>query len=106
MGFMVYDAKNFNGDISNWNVTKSLFIGAEKYLKKGSILFLYGPFKKNGEHTSLSNKNFDEALKKKNIDWGVRNLEEVSEIAYQHNFIEEEIVNMPSNNLSIIYYRK
>ena len=38
-----------------------------------------------------------------NALWGVRNLEEVNEEAKQNGFTREEIINMPANNLSIIY---
>ena len=38
-----------------------------------------------------------------NNNWGVRNLDEVNEEAYNNGFAQKELIFMPANNLSIIY---
>ena len=35
--------------------------------------------------------------------WGIRNLEEVSEEGKKNGFFQEDIIDMPANNFSIIY---
>ena len=89
--------------IASWNCTKSLFNESGKLLKDGQFLMLYGPFKIRNKHISQSNKLFDISLKMQNKSWGVRDLREVSQEATKNGLIEEELIRMPSNNLSIIY---
>ena len=89
--------------ISPWNACLGLLQGAGKVLPAGGILYLYGPFKRNGEHTSKSNAIFDASLSDRNSAWGVRDLEEVIEAAATANLKLKEVVEMPANNLSVIF---
>ena len=89
--------------VAQWKCTVALFRESGKLLKKGRFLILYGPFKIGNKHTSQSNYLFDNSLKKKNDLWGIRNLEEVSDVGKKYGFLEEDIINMPANNFSIIY---
>ena len=89
--------------VAQWNCTIELFNGAGKLLKKGQFLMLYGPFKIGNKHTSKSNSFFDNSIKKTNQLWGIRNLEDVSNVAKKNGFIQENIIKMPANNFSIIY---
>ena len=89
--------------VAQWNCTEALFKEAGKLLKKGQFLMLYGPFKIRNKHTSQSNYFFDNSLKMQNNFWGIRNLEEVSYEAKKNCFFQENIINIPSNNFSIIY---
>ena len=45
--------------IAPWRVAEGLFAGAGRYLQPDGRLFLYGPFKRDGEHTAISNAVFD-----------------------------------------------
>ena len=89
--------------IAPWVCTECLFKEASKILKEKKFILLYGPFKIKDKHTSESNKLFDKALKKQNNDWGVRNLENVNEEAMINGFKHKQIIEMPSNNLILIY---
>jgi len=89
--------------VAQWNCTVSLFKGAGKLLKKGKFLILYGPFKIGNKHTSQRNYLFDNSIKMQNDLWGIRNLEEVTDEAKKNGFIQEDIIRMPANNISIIY---
>ncbi len=89
--------------ISSWSCTESLFEESSNQLKKGDSLMLYGPFKINGEHTSSSNQLFDRSLKSKNQKWGVRDLETVHLVAKTNGFEKLEFIEMPANNLSVIF---
>ncbi len=91
--------------ISPISATRSLFANSGEILKKGSRLFLYGPFKREGSDTSISNKKFDQLLKAQNEHWGIRDLEEVTEIANENSFKTLEILEMPANNLSVIFQK-
>ena len=89
--------------VAAWNSTVALFRESGKLLNKGRFLVLYGPFKIDNKHTSQSNYCFDMSLKIQNDLWGIRDVEEVSEEAKKNDFFQEDIINMPANNLSIIY---
>jgi hypothetical protein len=89
--------------IARWTCTVALFKEAGKMLKNGQFLILYGPFKINNKYTSQSNYLFDNSLKMQNHHWGIRNLEEVCEEGKRNGFFQEDIINMPANNFSVIY---
>jgi SAM-dependent methyltransferase len=91
--------------ISPWEAAKGLMEGAGRVLSQGSILFLYGPFKEGGAHTADSNWLFDEDLRARNPAWGVRDLEEVIEIAACNKLFHRETIVMPANNRSVIFER-
>ena len=89
--------------IAQWKCTLALFRESGRLLKKGQFLILYGPFKIGNRHTNKSNYIFDNSLKMQNDLWGIRNLEEVSDAGEKNGFLQEDIINMPANNFSIIY---
>ena len=89
--------------ISPWNACLGLIAGASRILPSGGILYLYGPFKRNGKHTASSNQAFDRSLKASNPEWGVRDLAEVSAVAENHGLKLTEIIAMPANNFSVIW---
>ncbi|HBE18587.1 MAG TPA: SAM-dependent methyltransferase [Cyanobacteria bacterium UBA11149] len=89
--------------ISPFSACLGLMAGAKRILPKGGILYLYGPFKINGKHTAPSNEAFDRSLRMQNPEWGVRNLDEVVEVAGDRNLSFVKTVNMPANNLSVIF---
>ncbi len=89
--------------ISPWPCTKALFKEGGNLLVNGCFLMLYGPFKIDGNHISKSNALFDKSLKLQNSSWGIRDLTEVIEIAAINGFKEQEVVQMPANNFSVIF---
>lgn len=91
--------------ISPWSATLGLFAGAERLLPPGGVLYLYGPYKQQGQHTAPSNAAFDESLRAQNPDWGVRNLEDVVAVAIAHQLQLVKTVPMPANNLSVMFQR-
>lgn len=92
--------------ISPWAASEGLFRGAAALLSCGEPLFLYGPYKLDGEHTSASNEAFDASLRSRNATWGVRDLGDIRALAEQHGFDFSEKVPMPANNFSVIFIRR
>jgi cyclopropane fatty-acyl-phospholipid synthase-like methyltransferase len=94
--------------IAPWEAAEGLFAGAARILPPDTPLILYGPFKRHGEHTAPSNAEFDAVfLKPRNPLWGVRCLDsEVAPLAKQTGFALDEIIQMPANNLSVIFRRQ
>ena len=88
------------------SAAEALLRGAGKVLAPGGILFLYGPYRRHGQHTSPSNQAFDEQLKAANPEWGVRNLEDVARLARAADLELEQIHDMPANNLSVVFRKR
>jgi hypothetical protein len=91
--------------IAPWRVAEGLFAGAGRYLRTDGRLFLYGPFKRDGKHTALSNAVFDSSLRDQNAEWGVRDIEALEKLAAGVGLKLIEIVEMPANNLSLVFER-
>jgi len=93
--------------IAPWEAAVGLIRGAARVLPSGGLLFLYGPYKREGRHTAPSNEAFDrEFLKARNPAWGVRDLEAVAALAAEAGFGAREVVEMPANNLSVLFRRQ
>lgn len=105
-GFKIDAIVNINMiHIAPWVACLSLMNGAGKILPPGGILYLYGPYKRNGKHTAPSNANFDRSLRDRNDQWGVRDLEAVIEAASLAKLRLRQVIEMPANNLSVIFSR-
>lgn len=89
--------------IAPWSACEALMRGAARVLPANGVLFLYGPFKRNGEHTSESNARFDERLRSDDPRWGVRDAGEVEEAAAKQGLRLVETVPMPANNQSLVF---
>jgi Protein of unknown function (DUF938) len=91
--------------IAPWDAAIGLVRGAAEVLPVGGVLFLYGPFRRNGRHTATSNETFDRSLRERDPAWGVRDLEDVVKLALLHGFGQPVVEEMPANNLSVIFNR-
>jgi len=92
--------------IAPWHVAEGLFAGAGRYLQGGGRLFLYGPFKRDGQHTAVSNAVFDTSLREGNPEWGVRDIADVEGLASQNGLALEAAVDMPANNMILVFGRR
>jgi hypothetical protein len=89
--------------ISPWASCEGLMAGAARVLPKGGVLYLYGPFIEPEVETAASNLAFDADLKRRNADWGLRDLAEVKALAARHGLHFAARVAMPANNLSVVF---
>jgi hypothetical protein len=69
-------------------------------------LFLYGPFKRDGKHTALSNAVFDTSLRDRDGEWGVRDIADVEKLGLREGLALIETVPMPANNLILVFARR
>jgi hypothetical protein len=91
--------------ISPWSATQGMMAGAGRALPPGGVLYLYGAYKESGVHTAASNEAFDQDLRRRNPEWGVRDLEEVADLASTHGLELVERISMPANNLGLVFRR-
>jgi hypothetical protein len=68
-------------------------------------LFLYGPFKRGGKHSAISNAVFDSSLRERDAEWGVRDVEALERLAADAGLVLAEVVEMPANNLILTFAR-
>jgi len=81
----------------------SVFKGCKTVLHDGGKLIVYGPFAIQGKHTSASNQQFDLHLRNQNPLSGIRDLSSLDTTAQQHGFNACRTIEMPSNNLCVIW---
>ena len=91
--------------IAPWRVAEGLFAGAGRHLSRDGRLFLYGPFKRDGKHTAMSNAVFDTSLREQDGDWGVRDIADLEKLAAGVGLALVETVQMPANNMILIFGR-
>jgi SAM-dependent methyltransferase len=91
--------------IAPWSATEGLLLGASRLLPPGGLLYLYGPYREDGVPTAASNEDFDVSLKSRNTEWGLRSVEDVVSQAQHHGLKLEARIEMPANNLSLIFRR-
>jgi SAM-dependent methyltransferase len=92
--------------ISPWRTTRGLMWGASQRLHPGGLLFVYGPFKQDGQHIAPSNEAFDASLRARNPAWGVRDIAEIQAVAHEHGLLLAEIEPMPANNMLLVFERR
>lgn len=91
--------------ISPWPATHALLRGAARHLPPAGALVLYGPYLENGTAVQ-SNLDFDASLKRRNPEWGLRELGEVTRVAATHGLRRRQVVPMPANNLTVIFSKQ
>ncbi len=89
--------------ISPWAATLGLLAGAGGVLPAGGVLFLYGPYIEADVETAPSNQAFDQSLKSRNPDWGLRRLDEVVATAAANGLELQARIATPANNLSVVF---
>ncbi|PZO02747.1 MAG: SAM-dependent methyltransferase [Hyphomicrobiales bacterium] len=92
--------------IAPWAAAQGLLSHAGALLAPGAPLILYGPFKRASHPLEPSNAAFDESLRERNPDWGLRDLDEVAALAAEAGFGAPEVIEMPANNLTVVFRRR
>jgi len=92
--------------IAPWAVAEALFTGAGKRLAPGGVLYLYGPYRRDGAHTAPSNEAFDRQLRAADSEWGVRDMEAVIALGAANGLTCDAPIPMPANNFSLVFRRQ
>ena len=91
--------------IMGWDAVKLMIQGAGNVLSNNGLLILYGPFNYGNRYTSDSNARFDEWLKQRNPESGIRNFENVEKLANDAQLKLLEDIAMPANNRILIWQK-
>lgn len=92
--------------ISPWEATVGLMRASECILPVGAPLVLYGPYIRADRPLEPSNAAFDANLKARDPRWGLRDFDEVCELASAHGLSREAVIEMPANNLMLVLRRR
>ena len=84
---------------------KRFFAGIPSILKKQGLVFIYGPFKYEGEFTTESNAQFDDWLKTRDQESGIRDFENINILAADAGLNLVVDVSMPANNQMLVFSR-
>jgi len=91
--------------IMSWAAVKSMFEGLNDCLSEQAVFCLYGPFNYQGKFTSESNARFDQWLKQRNPLSGIRDIDDINNLAEQCGLFLSNDYEMPANN-RILCWRK
>lgn len=91
--------------IISWPLVEKLFNLVGGVLPAHGKLIVYGPFNENGHYTSGSNQQFDISLRQRDANSGIRNLEDIIELAEQHRLTLNERYAMPANNQILVFQK-
>jgi SAM-dependent methyltransferase len=89
--------------IAPWSACVGLIDGVRRNLAPGGVFVLYGPFRFEERHTAPSNAQFDESLRAQNVEWGVRDAEDVIQLARIAGLVFRERIAMPANNYCLVF---
>ena len=89
--------------IMSWASVENMFRKLADVLSDGGTLAIYGPFNYAGEYTSPSNANFDQWLKQRGAQQGIRDFEAVNQLAIEAGMSLLEDNAMPANNRLLVW---
>ena len=91
--------------IMSIQAVRCMFDVVGRLLSPGGVFCLYGPFNQDGTFTSESNRRFDQSLRSQDPAMGIRDLEELQDIALSVAMHRERLYAMPANNM-LVAWRK
>jgi cyclopropane fatty-acyl-phospholipid synthase-like methyltransferase len=97
----IYSANTLH--IMSWHEVELLFTHLRSSLKENGLLCVYGPFNYHGEYTSPSNASFDQWLKQRNPQSGIRDFEAVNSLAEKIGLVLQADHPMPANNRLLVW---
>ena len=89
--------------IMHWHEVEAMFRGIGRILKPGGRFCLYGPFNYHGTYTSPSNERFDQWLKERDPESGIRDVDDLNALAEQAGLRPAEDYEMPENNRILVW---
>ncbi|RFF28532.1 MULTISPECIES: DUF938 domain-containing protein [unclassified Wenzhouxiangella] len=97
----VYTANTLH--IMPWDHTPALLRAAGERVAAGGLLVIYGPFRDGEAFDAESNRRFDEQLRQRNPDMGLRDILKVRRMAEDSGWTAEAEIAMPANNRLLIF---
>ena len=89
--------------IMGWPAVQAMVAGVARLLESGGMFVLYGPFNYGGTYTSASNERFDQWLRERDPESGIRNFEDIVQVAEGHGLRLRADHAMPANNRTLVW---
>ncbi|MDH5355830.1 MAG: class I SAM-dependent methyltransferase [Gammaproteobacteria bacterium] len=101
---MIFSANSLH--IMSESEVEQFFTGCGQRTKPAGHLVVYGPFNYNGDYSSDSNRQFDQWLKARDSESGIKHFEWIDRLAQDAGFKIVDDIEMPANNRTIIWQRE
>lgn len=75
-------------------------------LNPGGVFCIYGPFSRGGRFSTRSNEDFNASLRATNPSMGIRDLDDLEELAGSNGMALARTYAMPANNLLLVWEKK
>jgi len=92
--------------IMSWSEVSALYDGVGEVLRPGGTMCVYGPFRYEGAYTSDSNREFDRALKERDPNSGLRDVQAVCALAKQYGLRLVADHDLPAFNRLLVFAKE
>ncbi|HCH33700.1 MAG TPA: methylase [Oceanospirillaceae bacterium] len=92
--------------IMPWQAVVAMFAGVGERLLSGGVFCLYGPMKYHGVLAAQSNVRFDAWLQQQVPHQGIREFQELNQLAMDAGLTLQEDNAMPANNQLIVWQKQ
>ncbi len=89
--------------IMAWELVEVMFEGIGRLLDRHGVFCLYGPFNYHGRYTSPSNARFDQWLRQRDPQSGIRDIDQLNSLAADSGMVLDEDIEMPVNNRMLVF---
>jgi hypothetical protein len=100
----LFTANTFH--IMHWARVVNCFEQLTVNLKVGASVVIYGPFNVNDQYTSESNAHFDQWLKLRDPQSGIRDVEDIVSLATSAGMMLRKNIAMPANNQLLVFQKQ
>lgn len=89
--------------IMHWPEVEAMFAGVGRLLPPQGLFLLYGPFNYDNRYNSESNQRFDQWLKGRDSNSGIRNFQDLDQLAHETGMTLLQDNAMPANNRTLAW---
>lgn len=108
-----WPARQFDGifsantvHIMHWPMVEQMFGGISRCLTTAGKFCLYGPFNYQGNYSSDSNARFDQWLRQRDPLSGVRDMDDLQQLATRSGLTLRQDYPMPVNNRLLVWQKQ
>jgi SAM-dependent methyltransferase len=91
--------------IMSWPEVELMFEGVGKALRPQGVFCLYGPVNRNGQFTSESNRAFDESLRARDPNMGIRDDQALISLGRRCGLVFAADHSLPAKNRLLVWKR-
>lgn len=91
--------------IMGWEAVEAMFAGVGRVLQPQGLFLLYGPFNYRGRYSTEGNARFDQWLRSRDPQSGIRDAEALAGLAEANGLSPFRDFAMPANNRMLVWRR-